>query len=102
MNKMITGIYAIPTISGAPSGFITIEKVAHQLGLLHCDLCNEAAAVAYTGTISTEHKQKLQNIAKNDGYVLIFVEAEEDTKWIDCETIHIPTNEEMKEHLKWE
>lgn len=102
MNKIITGIYAIPTINGAPSAFSTIEKIAQQLGLLNCDLCNEAAAAAYTGTISTEHKQKLQSIAKDDGYTLLFVEAEEDTKWIDCETIHVPTTEEMKEHLKWE
>lgn len=99
---MITGIYAVPTISNAPSAFVTIEKVAHQLGLFHCDLCDEVAAVAYTGTIPTEHKQKLQDIAKNDGYELIFVEAEEDTKWIDCETIHIPNDKEMKEHLAWQ
>lgn len=98
---MITGIYAIPTISNAPSAFSTIEKVSHQLGLLNCDLCDEAAAVAYTGTISTEHKRKLQNIAENDGYMLLFVEAEENTKWIDCESVHIPTNDEMKEHLAW-
>ena len=102
MDKIITGIYAVPTISNAPSAFATIEKIAHQLGLLHCDLCSEAAAVAYTGIISTEHKQKLQKIAENDDYVLIFVEAEEDTKWINCETIHVPTTEEMKEYLAWE
>lgn len=102
MEKIITGIYAVPTISNAPSAFQTIEKIAHQLGLLHCDLCSEAAAAAYTGTISTEHKQKLQSIAKDDGYTLLFVEAEEDTKWIDCETVHVPTNNEMKEHLAWE
>lgn len=101
MNKIITGIYAVPTISDAPSAFSTIEKVAHQLGLFHCDLCDEAASVAYMGIISTEHKQKLQKIAENDGYVLIFVEAEEDTKWINCETVHVPTTEEMKEHLEW-
>ena len=101
MNKIITGIYAIPTINNAPSAFQTIEKIAHQLGLLHCDLWDEAAAVAYTGTISTTHKQKLQSVAENEGYKLIFVEAEEDTKWIDCETIHVPTTEEMKEHLAW-
>ena len=101
-TNFITAIYAIPKISNAPSAFSTIEKVSHQLGLLHCDLCDEAAAVAYTGTISIEYKQKLQNIAENDGYTLLFVEAEKDTKWIACESVHIPTNEEMKEHLAWE
>lgn len=102
MNKIITGIYAVPTISNAPSAFSTIEKIAHQLGLLHCDLHDEVAGVAYRDIISAENKQKLQHIAENNGYTLIFVEAEEETKWIDCETIHIPTNEEMKEHLAWQ
>lgn len=101
-TNFITAIYAIPRISNAPSAFSTIEKVSHQLGLLYCDLCDEAAAMAYTGTISTEHKQKLQNIAENDGYMLLFVEAEKDTKWIECESVHVPTTEEIKEHLEME
>ena len=102
MDNFITAIYTVPTINNAPNAFSTIEKVANQLGLLHCDLWDDAAAVAYKGIISKENKQKLQNIAKNDSYVLIFVEAEENTKFIDWETIHIPTNDEMKEHLAWE
>lgn len=99
MSNFITAIYAIPTVSDAPSAFSTIEKIAHHLGLLHCDFCNEAPAIAYMGIISATHKQKLQIAAENDNYKLIFIEAEEDTKWIKDETIHIPSNKEMKEHL---
>ena len=65
-------------------------------------MCNNIAAVAYNGTLPVEHKEKLINIAKDDGYQLLFVEAEQDNKWINYETIHVPTNEEMVEHLKWE
>lgn len=101
MKKFITAIYAIPTTSQSPNAFKLIEKLVHHLGLFNCDLCNDAAAVAYEGIIPEENKQKLIDIAKKDDYTLIFIEAEENTKWIKYETVHVPNDEEMKEHLAW-
>lgn len=102
MNEIITEIYAIPTTNQSPNVFKTIEKIIHQLGAFNCDICDDAAAISYESIISAERKAMLQDIAKKDNYTLLFIEAEEETKWIDCETIHIPTTEEMKKHLAWE
>ena len=101
MKKFITAIYAVPTTSQSPNAFKLIEKIAYHLGLFNCDLCDDAAAVAYEGIIREENKQKLIDIAKKDNYTLVFIEAEEDTKWIKYETVHIPIDEEMKEYLAW-
>lgn len=101
MEKFITAIYAVPTTNQSPNAFKIIEKIVYHLGLFNCNLCDEAAAVAYEGIISEENKQKLISIAKKDNYTLVFIEAEENTKWIQYETVHVPNDEEMKEHLAW-
>ena len=78
------------------------ETISNYVGRLNCEINDEIATVCYNGILSKENKDKLQDVAKNGEFTLLFLEAEEDTKWIQNETIHVPSNNEMKEHLAWE
>ena len=75
------------------------EQIANYVGKLNCEINDEVAMVRYEGILSSENKNKLQEVAKTNAFTLLFPEAEEDTDWIKGETIHIPSKSEMKEHL---
>ena len=78
------------------------ETISNYVGRLHSEINDEVSMVRYNGILSDEHKNKLQEVAKNNMFTLLFLEAEEDAKWIKNETIHVPSDNEMKEHLAWD
>lgn len=77
------------------------EQIANYVGRLNCEINDEVAMVRYEGVLSSENKNKLQEVAKNNAFTLLFLEAEDDTNWIKDETIHVPSKSEMREHLSW-
>ena len=101
-KQMLTGIFLIPTlhISTTRDANKAVDAIIHQLGVLNCEPDNRAAIIKYTGLLSEETKEILDREAKNYGHDVAYVEAEYETPFVDCDTIHIPTDEEMKEHLK--
>ena len=102
-KQMITGIFLIPTLhlSTTRDANKAVDAIVYQLGSLNCEQDNRAAVIRYTGLLSKETKEILDKEAKNYGHDIAYVEAEHETPFVDCDTFHIPTDEEMKEHLKW-
>lgn len=98
-KQMLTGLYIIPTSNDSCNVFNVIDKIACQLGYLNCETQNDAAVIKYDGLLSKENKEKLTSLAEEYNFIIAYIEAEYETPFADCDTIHIPTNEEMKEHL---
>lgn len=101
-KQMITGLYFIPTSDGACCAFSVVDRIACQLGYLNCKTQDDAAVIKYNGLLSEENKKKLTGLAEEHSFIIAYIEAEDDTPFADCDTIHIPTDDEMKEHLKLE
>lgn len=103
-KQMLTGIFLIPTlhISTSRDANAAVKAIVHQLGALNCEPDNRAAVIKYTGLLSKETKEILDIEAKNYGHDVAYIEAEYETPFCDCDTFHIPTDDEMKEHLKLE
>lgn len=101
--KMLTGIFLIPTlhISTSRDANAAVKAIVYQLGALNCDYDNDCAMLRYNGILNNDAKSKLEHEAATHGHRILFLEAEDESSFIDDNTFHIPTNEEMKEHLKW-
>lgn len=101
-TNFITAILVMATNKNSQlTSYKMCEQISHYVGKLNCEINDEVAMVRYDGILSKENKDKLQEVAKNNAFTLLFLEAEEDTTWIKDETIHVPSNDEMKEHLNW-
>lgn len=103
-KQMLTGIFFIPTLHVHADRNVksAMYAVVHQLGALNCEPDNTAAVIKYTGLLSKETKEILNKEAKNNGHRIAYIEVEYETPFADCDTFHIPTDDEMKEHLKLE
>ena len=101
-KQMLTGIFLIPTLhmSISRDTNAAIKAIVYQLGALNCEPDNHAAVIKYTGLLSKETKEVLDIEAKNYGHNIAYIEAEYETPFADCDTFHIPTNEEMIIHLE--
>jgi hypothetical protein len=98
----ITAILVMATTKNSPfTSHKMCEQISHYVGKLNCEINDEVAMVRYDGILSSENKNKLQDVAKENNFTLLFLEAEEDTEWIKDETIHVPSKSEMREHLNW-
>ena len=102
-KQMLTGIFLIPTlhVSASRDANAAITAIVYQLGALNCENDNDCAMLRYNGRLSNDAKSVLEDVAKTHGHLILYIEAEEDTPFVDDNTFHIPTNDEMKEHLKW-
>lgn len=103
-KQMLTGIFLIPTlhISTSRDANAAVKATVHQLGALNCEPDDTAAVIKYTGLLSKETKEILDREAKNYGHDIAYIEAEYETPFADCDTFHIPTDEEMIIHLEKE
>ena len=101
--KMLTGIFLIPTlhISASRDANAATTAIVYQLGALNCENNNDCAMLKYNGILSNDAKSVLEDVAKTHGHRILYLEAEDESPFIDDNTFHIPTNEEMKEHLNW-
>lgn len=102
-KQMLTGIFLIPTlhISTSRDANAAIKAIVYQLGALNCEDDDTCAVIRYNGILSKDAKEVLTDIAKQHGHRILYFEAEKDTSFADDDTFHIPTDDEMKEHLKW-
>ena len=100
-KQMLTEIFLIPTlhISASRDANAAVKAIVHQLGALNCEPDNTAAVIKYAGLLSKETKEILDIEAKNYGHDIAYIEAEYETPFVDCDTFHIPTDAEMREHL---
>lgn len=99
-TNFITAIFVIATAKNSQfTAHKMCEQIANYVGRLNCKTDDEVAVISYEGILSKENKNKLQEVAKNNAFVLLFLEAEKDTDWVKDETIHIPSKSEMREHL---
>ena len=102
-KQMLTGIFLIPTLHYTDKNVKSaMYAVIHQLGVLNCEPDDTAAVIKYTGLLSKETKEILDKEAKNNGHHIAYIEAEYETPFADCDTFHIPTDEEMIIHLEKE
>ena len=101
-KQMLTGLYFIPTSNDSCNVFNVVDKIACQLSYLNCETQDDAAVIKYNGLLSEVNKQKLTSLAEEHHFTIAYIEAEYGTPFADYDTIHIPTNEEMKEHLAWQ
>ena len=101
-KQMLTVIFFIPTLHTHADRNVksAMYAVVHQLGALNCEPDDTAAVIKYTGLLSKETKEILDKEAKNNGHHIAYIEAEYETPFADCDTFHIPTNEEMIIHLE--
>lgn len=99
--KIITSIFFIPELNyfDNPNANNAVNAIMYQLGSLNCESNDDYAIIKYNGILSKDAKQKLIDIVKQYGHSIVYIEAENETPFVDCDTIHIPTNDEMKEHL---
>mgnify|MGYP003290185169 CR=1 FL=1 len=101
---MVTGIFLIPALNcnTNKNANDAINEIMYQLGALNCEDDDDYAAIRYDGVLNKNAKKILTDIANHHGHHIIYLEAEEDTSFADDDTFHIPTDDEMKEHLKLE
>ena len=102
-NQMLTGIFLIPVLNyhANKNANDAVKAITYQLGALNCESDDTCAAIRYNSILSKDAKKVLTDVAKQHGHSILYFEAEENTSFIDDDTFHIPTNDEMKEHLKW-
>ncbi|MBR5795669.1 MAG: hypothetical protein IKY26_05955 [Erysipelotrichaceae bacterium] len=100
--KMITGIFLIPTlhVSTSRDAKAAVKTIVYQLGVLNCDYDNDCAMLRYNDILSNDVKSKLKHEAATHGHRILFLEAEDKSSFIDDNTFHIPTDEEMIVHLE--
>jgi hypothetical protein len=101
--KMITGIFLVPVLDyhANKNANDTVKAIMYQLGALNCEDDDTCAVIRYNGILNKDAKEVLTDVAKQYGHRILYFEAEEDTSFADDDTFHIPTDDEMKEHLKW-
>ena len=99
--KMITGIFLIPLLDyhANKNANDAVKAIVYQLGALNCENDSDCAVIKYNGTLNKNAKNVLTDIAKQYGHRILYFEAEDETPFIDDDTFHIPTDDEMKEHL---
>ena len=100
-KQMLTVLYLIPTSNGACDAFDVVDIIARQLGYLNCKTQDDVAAIKYDDILSQDVKEKLTDIADDNNFVIKYVETEYETPFVNCDTIHIPTADEMQTHLNW-
>ena len=99
-TNFITAILVMSTQKNSQfTAYRMCEQIANYVGKLNCEISDEASIVRYDGVLSSNNKNKLQEVAENNAFALLFLETEKDTNWIKDDTIHIPSESEMKEHL---
>ena len=94
-KKQITGIICIPTVSGPGNAFEALNKISGMLGHFHCESLEDAALLKYNGIISSEHKDKLEEIAKPYNFTLMYIEMYDDDKRATDNTINLIDHEEV-------
>lgn len=101
--KMITGIFLVPVLDyhAHKNANDAVKAIVYQLGALNCEDDSNCAVIRYNDILSKDAKAVLTDIAKQHGHRILYLEAEDETPFADDDTFHIPTNDEMKEHLKW-
>lgn len=102
-KQMLTGVFLIPVLDyhANKNANDAITAIIYQLGALNCENHSDYAMVKYNGMLSKDAKEVLTDIAKQHGHRILYFEAEDETSFIDDDTFHIPTDDEMKEHLNW-
>lgn len=101
-TNFITAILVIATNKPSQlTAYRMCEQIANYVGKLNSEINDEVTIVRYDGLLSKENKDKLQDVAKESAFTLLFLEAEKDTEWIKDETIHVPSKSEIREHLNW-
>lgn len=88
-KKIITGIFLIPTASNPSNAFGIANMIGNQIGHFNCEIQTDAAVIKYEGKLSDEHKEKLDKIADNNCYALMYIEAYDDDERISYNTINL-------------
>lgn len=102
-KQKMTGIFFIPQTSNSANVFNVVDKIAQQIGYLNCEPQKDNASILCKNVVlSSEHKNTLTKLAEEYNYTLLYIVAEEESPFIECDTFYIPTDDEMKEHLKLE
>lgn len=101
MKQMITGILLIPTLHphAKKDANDALNAIVHQLGALNCEEHNDHALIQHTGILSETVKTVLNDTANEYGHHLIYLEAEDETPFVNNDTFHIPTDDEMIVYL---
>ena len=94
-KKQITGIICIPTASDTGNAFEALNRISGMLGNFYCTISDEAAALKYDGIISSEHKDKLEEIAKAYYFTLMYIKMYEDDDRVNNNTINLIGHEEV-------
>lgn len=99
--KMITGMFLIPVLDyhANKNTNDVVKAIVHQLGALNCEDDNDCAMIRCNGILSKNAKEVLADIAEQHGHRILYLEAEDETPFVDDDTFHIPTDNEMKNHL---
>ena len=88
-KKIITGIYLIPTSSTPQNPFRIADLIANQIGHLNCEIQDDTVVIKYESKLSNEHKERLDKIADNNCYALMYIEAYKDDERISYNTISL-------------
>lgn len=88
-KKIITGIICVPTTNDAKNVFEALNRISGMLGHLHCSTSDDAALLKYNGLISSEHKNKLEDIAEQYHFILTYIEMYDDDERLTNNTINL-------------
>ena len=88
-KKIITGIFLIPTVPNPSNAFSIANMIGNQIGRFNCEIQNDAAVIKYEGKLSDEHKERLDKIADNNCYALLYIEAYNDDERLNYNTINL-------------
>ena len=92
-KKQITGIICVPTVINPGNAFEALNRISDMLGHFHCTPLEDVALMKYDSIISSEHKNTLEDIAKQYNFTLIYIEMYEDDDRATDNTINIINNE---------
>lgn len=65
-----------------------------MLGKFHCTTSDDAAMLKYNGIISSAHKNKLEEIAENYDFALMYIEMYENDERLNNSTINLIGNKD--------
>lgn len=94
-KKKITGIICVPSAINPGNAFKALDEISGMLGHFHCTMSEDAALMRYDGIVSSEHKDKLEEIAKSYNFTLMYIEMYEDDEKLDNNTINLINNEDI-------
>lgn len=87
-QKLITLLFLIPEGNDATNAMDLLNAIANKLGHFNCTI-GEIAGLMYNSTINDENKKTIMDMAEEESFGALFIEAPTGTEPTDLNTLVI-------------